>query len=192
MDMTNHTNLKFAIFGVGGTGGVIGGYLANAGNDVTFLARGAHLAAKAEALEKVMRAADIHAHFTDDIQRDALTKFSFVSPMGAAGLYFDVTSEAFQVPGEVRETFIGLIKEVEALGHAMGITFDRDLVATDLRLMDAFAPGLTTSMQRDVASGGPSEFAGLVSRIVTLGQKYHVPVPPYTKIDTWGKAHGLA
>ena len=41
----NTTNLKFAIFGVGGTGGVIGGYLANAGNDVTFLARGAHLAA---------------------------------------------------------------------------------------------------------------------------------------------------
>ena len=299
MDTTNKKNLKFAIFGVGGTGGVIGGYLANAGNDVTFLARGAHLAAmqekgltihtnhrgdiclpkvkalnavdyhetpdvlfvcvkyysleaaialarrvagpdtliipilnvfgtgavmqeklagliieqpqeilrvfygfrpgedrrlaaKAEALEKVMRAADIHAHFTDDIQRDALTKFSFVSPMGAAGLYFDVTSEAFQVPGEVRETFIGLIKEVEALGHAMGITFDRDLVATDLRLMDAFAPGLTTSMQRDVASSGPSEFAGLVSRIVTLGQKYHVPVPLYTKIDTWGKAHGLA
>ena len=48
MDMTNHTNLKFAIFGVGGTGGVIGGYLANAGNDVTFLARGAHLAAMQE------------------------------------------------------------------------------------------------------------------------------------------------
>ena len=41
----NTTNLKFAIFGVGGAGGVIGGYLANAGNDVTFLARGAHLAA---------------------------------------------------------------------------------------------------------------------------------------------------
>ena len=39
MDMTNHTNLKFAIFGVGGTGGVIGGYLASVGNDVTFLAR---------------------------------------------------------------------------------------------------------------------------------------------------------
>ena len=139
-----------------------------------------------------MRAADIHAHFTEDIQRDALTKFSFVSPMGAAGIYFGVTSEAFQVPGEVRETFIGLVKEVEAVGHAMGITFDRDLVATDLRLMDAFAPGLTTSMQRDVAAGGPSEFKGLVSRIVELGEKYHVPTPLYQKINDWGKAQGLA
>ena len=112
--------------------------------------------------------------------------------MGAAGLYFHVTSEAFQVPGEVRETFIGLVKEVESLGHAMGITFDRDLVATDLRLMDAFAPGLTTSMQRDVAAGGPSEFKGLVSRIVELGEKYHVPTPLYQKINDWGKAQGLA
>ena len=37
--------MKFAILGAGGTGGCVGGYLAHAGNDVTFLARGAHLAA---------------------------------------------------------------------------------------------------------------------------------------------------
>ena len=33
--------MKFAILGAGGTGGCVGGYLAHAGNDVTFLARGA-------------------------------------------------------------------------------------------------------------------------------------------------------
>lgn len=37
--------MKFAILGAGGTGGVLGGYLANAGNDVTFIARGKHLSA---------------------------------------------------------------------------------------------------------------------------------------------------
>ncbi|MGN8833348.1 ketopantoate reductase family protein [Selenomonas montiformis] len=308
--------MKFAILGAGGTGGVLGGYLANAGNDVTFIARGKHLSAmqndgltirtnhrgdihiapvkactaadyketpdvlficvkyygipdaislagriagsdtlvipilnvfgtgavmqeqlpdctvldgciyvfakigspgvieqpqeilrvfygfrpgqdrrltdKATQLETIMRSADIHAHFTEQIQRDALTKFSFVSPMGAAGLYFHVTSEAFQQPGEVRDTFIGLVREVEAVGHAMGIVFDRDLVAADLRLMDAFAPGLTTSMQRDIEKGGPSEFSGLVSRMSELGRIHHVPTPLYDKIAHWGKEHGLA
>ncbi len=150
-----------------------------------------HLAAKAGELESIMRDADIHAHFSNDIQRDALTKFSFVSPMGAAGLYFGVTSEAFQKDGEVRKTFVGLIREVEALGHAMGVTFDRDLVETDLKMMDSFAPGLTTSMQRDVAVGGSSEFSGLVSRIAALGKEYGVPTPLYQKIDDWGKARGL-
>ena len=37
--------MKFTIVGTGGTGGTIGAYLAQAGNDVTFIARGKHLEA---------------------------------------------------------------------------------------------------------------------------------------------------
>ncbi|MBQ8699413.1 MAG: NAD(P)-binding domain-containing protein, partial [Schwartzia sp.] len=37
--------MKFAVLGAGGVGGIVGGYLALAGNEVTFLARGKHLAA---------------------------------------------------------------------------------------------------------------------------------------------------
>ena len=150
-----------------------------------------HLQAKAAELEKIMRAADIHAHVSDDIRRDALQKFAFVSPMGAAGLYLNSVSRDFQEPGEKRDLFIGLIKEIHALGTAMGIEFNQDLVATGLRIMDASQPNLTTSMQRDVASGGPSEFSGLVARVVELGNKYHVAVPLYQKIADWGRANNL-
>ena len=307
--------MKFAMFGAGGTGGVLGGYLALAGNDVTLIARGRHLEAlqkngltiesqhrgtlhikniraqttdsydetpdvlfvcckyyglpdavafakkaaspdtliipilnvfgtgevmqadlpgltcldgciyvfgslkkpgvieqpqkilrvifgfrpdadkrleeKAKALEKLLQAADIRGHYSLDIRRDALTKFAFVSPMGAAGLYHNVTSEAFQKPGAVRDTYLALIKEVEALGHAMGITFDKDLVETGIAFIDAFAPGLKTSMQRDVDKGGVSEFDGLVNRVVALGERYHVPVPTYKKISDWGRENGV-
>lgn len=37
--------MKFAVFGTGGVGGYFGGRLAEAGHDVTFIARGQHLAA---------------------------------------------------------------------------------------------------------------------------------------------------
>lgn len=37
--------MKFAVYGTGGVGGYFGGRLAQAGEDVTFIARGAHLAA---------------------------------------------------------------------------------------------------------------------------------------------------
>ena len=40
--------MNFAVLGAGGVGGIVGGYLALAGNEVTFIARGAHL----EALKK--------------------------------------------------------------------------------------------------------------------------------------------
>ena len=146
---------------------------------------------KAKALERLLQDADIRGHYSLDIRRDALTKFGFVSPMGAAGLYHNVTSEAFQKEGAVRETFIGLIREVEALGKAMGIVFEKDLQESGIALIDAFKPGLKTSMQRDVEKGGASEFEGLVNSVVALGERYGVPVPLYKKISDWGREKGI-
>ena len=138
-----------------------------------------------------MQETGIQAHFTDQIQRDALVKFSFVSPMGAAGLYLDAVSNDFQKPGEARDLFVGLVKEVIALGTAMGITFEDDLLEKDLQLMDGSEKGMTTSMQRDVAKGGKSEFAGLVTRIAEMGKEYGVPTPLYDKIAAWGRERGI-
>ena len=149
------------------------------------------LAPKARELENVLRGAEIRGHFSDNIRRDALQKFAFVSPMGAAGLYFDAVSDDFQHEGQEREMFVGLVKEVAALGSAMGLVFEKDLVETGLKLMDAFRPGLRTSMQRDVLAGGPSEFDGLVNRIVALGKEYGVPVPLYEKVSAWGRDRGI-
>ena len=49
--------MKYLIIGAGGTGGPLGAYLANAGKDVTFLARGAHLDAMREQGFRVIRPA---------------------------------------------------------------------------------------------------------------------------------------
>ena len=91
----------------------------------------------------------------------------------------------------MRETFIGLIREVEALGKAMGIVFEKDLQESGIALIDAFKPGLKTSMQRDVEKGGASEFEGLVNSVVALGERYGVPVPLYKKISDWGREKGI-
>lgn len=149
------------------------------------------LAEKAQELEKIMLNAGIDAHFTDNIAADHLQKFSFVSPMGAAGLYFDAKSEDFQKEGEVRDTFVGLIGEIQNIGLAMGLSFKSDLVKSGLKLIDAFEPGGMTSMQRDVAAGRQSEFSGLVDSIVELGKKYKVPTPYYAKISEWGKRQNI-
>ena len=128
---------------------------------------------KAQELETVMQKSEIRAHFSDNIIRDALQKFAFVSPAAAAGAYFNATSEKFQVDGQERELFIGLIKEVEALGNAMGITFTVNLVETGLKIMDALKAGSTMSMQRGVGKGIPCSCA-LVSAGCGLGREKFV------------------
>ena len=145
----------------------------------------------AEELEPVLVEAGIEGHFSDQIRRDALQKFSYVSPLGAAGLYFDAVSGDFLREGAPRDLFVGLIREIEALGHGMGVEFEESLVDVNLKLMDSFTKDLKTSMQRDVAHGGPSEFDGLVHRVSRLGKEYHVPTLLYDKMSAWGKEKGI-
>lgn len=117
-----------------------------------------------------------------NIRRDALEKFSYVSPIGAAGLYFHATAADFQREGEQREVFKTMIREIAALAEAMGVPFERDMVEVNLKILSTLAPEATTSMQRDVVEGKSSEIDGLVYEVVRMGEKYHVPVPMYRKV----------
>lgn len=144
-----------------------------------------------EDVEQRLNGAGIEAHLTRDIRKDALQKFSFVSPMGAAGLYYDGVAADFMKPGEKREMFFDLVREVGAVGEAMGLHFDVDLVENAGNILAGLTPDATTSMQRDVAAGGMSEVDGLVHEMVRLGEAYHVDVPNYRRISEWAKTKGI-
>jgi 2-dehydropantoate 2-reductase len=118
-----------------------------------------------------------------NIQRDALQKFSYVSPMAACGVYYDVDAGAIQQKGKARDTFVTLIREIDALARAMGIRFPVDLVKTNLEILDRLSPTASTSMQRDIRQGKNSEADGLLFEVVRMGRKYGVPVPAYEKIS---------
>lgn len=119
---------------------------------------------------------------SENIRRDALEKFSYVSPIGAAGLYYHATAADFQREGEEREAFKTMIREIAALAEAMGVPFERDMVEVNLKILSTLAPEATTSMQRDVMDGKSSEIDGLVYEVVCMGERYHVPVPMYEKV----------
>ena len=138
--------------------------------------------ARLEEIKKDFDASEIDGVLSENIRRDALEKFSYVSPIGAAGLYFHATAADFQREGEEREAFKAMIREIAALAEAMGIPFERDMVEVNLKILSTLAPEATTSMQRDVMDGKASEIDGLVYEVVRMGEKYHVPVPVYAKV----------
>ena len=133
-------------------------------------------------IKKDFDASGIDGVLSENIRRDALEKFSYVSPIGAAGLYFHATAADFQREGEEREAFRTMIREIAALAEAMGVPFQRDMVEVNLKILSTLAPEATTSMQRDIMEGKASEIDGLVYEVVRMGQKYHVPVPMYEKV----------
>lgn len=133
-------------------------------------------------IAKDFEASGIRGILSSNIKRDALQKFSYVSPIGAAGLYFDVAAGEFQKEGQPREMFKAMTREIIALADAMGIHFGKDLVEVNLRILEALAPEATTSMQRDVMAGKQSEMDGLIFEVVRMAKQYHVPVPEYEKV----------
>lgn len=136
------------------------------------------LAQVAEDLE----ASGITAIVSDNIRRDALQKFSYVSPMAACGAHHDIDAGAAQQEGEVRDTFIALMREIEALAEAMDIHFGVDIVATNLEILGNLLPTVATSMQRDMRQGKESEIDGLIFEVVRMGRTHSVPVPTYAMI----------
>ena len=146
---------------------------------------------KMREVAKDMVTDDLEVILSENIRRDAMVKFSYVSPIGTAGLYCNAVAADFQREGEQREMFKALIREIVALSHAMGIEFEEDLVERNLKILASLSPEATTSMQRDVMEGKRSEMDGLVYEVVRMGRKYKVSMPQYEKAAACFREQGI-
>ena len=146
---------------------------------------------KMREVAKDMVTDDLEVILSENICRDAMVKFSYVSPIGAAGLYCNAVAADFQREGEQREMFKALIREITALSHAMGIEFEEDLVERNLKILSSLSPEATTSMQRDVIEGKRSEMDGLVYEVVRMGREYKVSMPQYEKAAACFREQGI-
>ena len=146
---------------------------------------------KMREVAKDMASDEMEVVLSENIRRDAMVKFSYVSPIGAAGLYCNAVAADFQREGDQREMFKALIREITALSHAMGIEFEEDLVERNLKILASLSPEATTSMQRDVMEGKRSEMDGLVYEVVRMGREYKVSMPQYEKAAACFREQGI-
>ena len=135
-----------------------------------------------ERVKQDLADAGITPLLSEQIEKDALQKFSFVSPMATVGAGFHVTAQDMQTPGQYQDTYIHLIQEIKALSDAMGVSLPENIVDINIQIMNGLTPDATASMQRDIQAGKPSEVDGLVYEVVRMGEAHHVPVPTYTMV----------
>lgn len=147
-----------------------------------------------EKLEKIKSDLDdcgINGIISDNMKRDAMMKFSYVSAQASCGLYYGVTAGAMQKPGEIRDCFISLVSEIALLSSKMGITFEEDIVKRNLKILDDLAPTSSTSMQRDIENGKKSEIDGLLFSVVRSAESFGITLPTYKKIAEFAEKNNL-
>ncbi len=134
-----------------------------------------------KAIEKDLNESGIRGILSADIRKDTFKKFSFISPMAAAGAFLDCEASRFKKVGLAQTLFLNCTDEVCALAQAMGIDMG-DMKEKNMQLMNGVADEYLCSMHKDIRLGGRSEIDGIVFNVVRLAKEYKVKVPTYEKI----------
>lgn len=135
-----------------------------------------------EQIQTDFQESGIQGILSEDIRRDCMKKFSYISPVGAASIFCQATAGDFGREGAPRTMLIALMKEVLHLAKAMGISIQEDFIEKNLAILANLPSDATTSMQRDILDGKQSEIDGLIFEVVRMGRKYKVPVPMYEQV----------
>ncbi|AMS04705.1 2-dehydropantoate 2-reductase [Acidipropionibacterium acidipropionici] len=127
------------------------------------------------AFRTALHEAGIATTDTTDIWTELWTKVIHVVPQGAVGALLDAPL------GQLLERHLPLYRramtETADVARAHGAHLPDDVVETTLGFVAGQDPTSTTSFQRDITAGRPSEFAAQVGAIPALGDEVGVDTP---------------
>jgi 2-dehydropantoate 2-reductase len=132
---------------------------------------------RAQAIASVLATTPAVIELVPNIRQVLWTKFVFIAAISAlGGLTRVAIGEYRQVP-EAREVLAEAMAEVVAVAKANGVDLDADIIGKTLTFIDASAPDIRPSMQRDLEAGRTSELESLIGVVVRLGKEHGVPTP---------------
>ncbi|HYH82402.1 MAG TPA: 2-dehydropantoate 2-reductase [Longimicrobium sp.] len=144
---------------------------------ITFAELDSVLSERVARLRDAFRAADVTVEIPDDIQVALWEKFLFVVAMGGLGALSRAPVGILRTVPETRRLLEEAMREIAAVGVARGIGLSGDVVERSMAFIDAQPAAGTSSLQRDVAAGRPSELDAWTGAVVRLGDEVGTPTP---------------
>jgi 2-dehydropantoate 2-reductase len=132
--------------------------------------------ARVEKLRQSFQNAGIKAEIPPDITVALWEKFLFVVSWGGIGAVSRAPIGVIRSLPQTRRMLQQAMHEVLAVARARNINLRDDIVARTLDFIDTLPPGGTTSMQRDIAEGRPSEIESWNGAVVRFGRQAGVAV----------------
>jgi 2-dehydropantoate 2-reductase len=132
---------------------------------------------RVERLRVAFAEAGVHVEVPPDIRRSMWTKFLFIATLSGIGALTRVPVGVWRADEEVRAMADRSLREVLQLATARGVDLGDDAVERTWQRYDGMAPDSTSSMQRDIMDGKPSELDAQLGAIVRLARESGVEVP---------------
>src|SRR5690242_2093554 len=127
--------------------------------------------------ETFNRCRGVTAEALEDVQSEMWRKFLFISSVSGLGAVTRAPIGVLRARPETRELLERAMREVLAVARAHGVGLPDDTVAETLAFTDSLPVEGTTSMQRDIMAGRPSELESQSGAVVRLGKEKGVEAP---------------
>jgi 2-dehydropantoate 2-reductase len=128
-------------------------------------------------LQQVFMRAGVTAEIPPDIHVALWMKFLFITVWSGVGAVTRAPVGIWRTLPETRQMAEQGLHEIMAVGRARNIALPGEAMRTTMAMFDGLAPQSTSSLQRDIMEGRPSELEAQIEAVVRLGQQADVATP---------------
>src|SRR6185369_14744552 len=133
-------------------------------------------------IEEVFKHAGLDTTIAADIQVALWTKFLFIASFSGVGALANAPAGILRSDPKRRAQMLSAMEEIYALAHARGVKLPADSVEKVMAAVDNLPEDATSSMQRDIAAGKPSELESQNGAVVRMAHESGVDVPTHKLI----------
>jgi len=137
---------------------------------------------RVERLREVFAKAAVNVEVPSDIVKALWDKFLMVTSFGGVGAITRAPIGVMCSVPETRRLLEQCLEEIVAVARARNIAMSTTTVADTMKFYDSIPHGGTTSLQRDIVDGKPSELEYWNGAVVRLGREAQVPTPTHELI----------
>jgi 2-dehydropantoate 2-reductase len=131
-------------------------------------------------LSTIFKQANIEATLTNNISSVLWEKFHLVGANSTATSYYNNSVGEILADKTKNEFLISLLKEVNQIAFAKGISFDKDMVSVTMEKLHSFPFETTSSMQRDFQKPTTqTELETITGFIVRAGEQLNIETPTF-------------
>jgi 2-dehydropantoate 2-reductase len=139
-------------------------------------------AERLEQLRDAFAAAEVRANLSSDIATAMWEKFLFITPWGSLGAVTRLAVGPIRSDPQLRAQLEAALDEVAAIARKEGSDLSQPRIDKTMAILDGLPRDTTSSMQRDIMSGRPSELEAQTGAVVRFGRKVGVPTPVHDAI----------
>jgi len=133
-------------------------------------------------IEQVFKHAGLNISIAKDIQVALWTKFLFIASFSGVGAMANAPAGVIRSDPKWRGYILNAMNEIYELAHARGVKLPPDSIDKVMSSVDGLPEDATSSMQRDIAAGKPSELESQNGAVVRMAREAGVEVPTHELI----------